>query len=220
MDLHNGASEPRAAESGLAEEIHEEDQPAQAANNDIQPEGDDELLRDVDHSIHSEPVVEDEAPLEPIALVDGEPEGDEQSTVDEELSHGDLDFDQEPISAMSAGDTEAIRGEQDPQEKLLNMPPYLVSPLASSSSDQVNMITVVLRSSGDKTRDVLRLRRIHGTVMSYPGYDRFAFQVYERGRGYIVEFPNFTTGLCPELIAKLNQLVGSENIRVEPILFQ
>jgi hypothetical protein len=81
------------------------------------------------------------------------------------------------------------------------------------------MITVVLRASGDKTRDVLRLRRIHGTIMSYPGNDRFAFQVFERGRGYLVEFPNFTTGMCNELVSKLRMLVGSENVRVEPITF-
>lgn len=99
-------------------------------------------------------------------------------------------------------------------------PPYLVSPLASSNRDQVQMVTVVLRGSSDKTRDVLRLRRIHGTIMSYPGIDRFAFQVFERSRGYLVEFPNFTTGVCPELITKLKLLVGVENVRVEPITFQ
>jgi hypothetical protein len=82
------------------------------------------------------------------------------------------------------------------------------------------MITVVLRSTEDKTRDVLRIRRIHGTLMSYPGNDRFAFQVYERGRGYQVEFPNFTTGLCAELVSRLNLLLGSENVRVEKITFQ
>jgi DNA polymerase-3 subunit alpha len=100
------------------------------------------------------------------------------------------------------------------------VPPYLVSPLAAPLRDQVHMITVVLRASSDKTRDVLRLRRIHGTIMSYPGNDRFAFQVYERGRGYLVEFPNFTTGACPELLSRLKLLVGVENVRFEPLLFQ
>ena len=61
----------------------------------------------------------------------------------------------------------------------------------------MHMITVMVRSSGDKTRDVLRLRRIHGTIMSYPGNDRFALHVFERGRGYLLEFPNFTTGGLP-----------------------
>jgi hypothetical protein len=64
------------------------------------------------------------------------------------------------------------------------------------------------------------MRRIHGIVMSYPGDDRFAFQVFERSQGYLVEFPNFTTGLCSELITTLGRLIGPENVRVEKITFQ
>jgi DNA polymerase-3 subunit alpha len=109
-------------------------------------------------------------------------------------------------------------GEQ--KESIVSMPPYLVSPRSSSPTDQVHMITVVLRTTGDKTRDVLRMRRIHGTVMSHPGNDRFAFHVYERKHGYLVEFPNFTTGYSPDLITELNTLVGSDNVRVESITFQ
>jgi hypothetical protein len=104
-------------------------------------------------------------------------------------------------------------------EPPIMLPPYLISPVPGAG-EQVRMITVVLRSSGDKTRDVLRLRRIHGTVMSYPGNDRFAFHVFERNRGYLLEFPNFTTGVCQELISRLQFLVGPDNVRVEPITFQ
>jgi hypothetical protein len=86
--------------------------------------------------------------------------------------------------------------------------------------EAIHMITVALRPTEDKTRDVLRIRRLHGTLMSYPGSDRFAFQVFERGHGYLVEFPNFTTGLCPELLSRLQLVVGSENVRVERIMLQ
>ena len=82
------------------------------------------------------------------------------------------------------------------------------------------MITVVFRTTGDKTRDVLRLRRIHGIITSYPGNDRFAFHVFERGRGYLLEFPNHAVGFCPELHARLAALIGAENLRVEKITFQ
>ena len=119
-----------------------------------------------------------------------------------------------PLLAVSPVD------KKEQADNVVNLPPYLVPPNSASTTDQVHMITVVVRTIGDKTRDVLRMRRIHGTVMSYPGNDRFAFYVYERGRGYLVEFPNFTTGYCPELISKLNLLVGPENVRVEPITFQ
>jgi DNA polymerase-3 subunit alpha len=82
------------------------------------------------------------------------------------------------------------------------------------------MLTVILRSSNDKARDVLRLRRIHGIILSYPGNDRFALQVYERGRFFLLEFPNLACGVCQELLDRLAKLVGAENIRLEKITFQ
>jgi DNA polymerase-3 subunit alpha len=99
---------------------------------------------------------------------------------------------------------------------------YLVPPITMVEEDDgtVRMLTIALRSTGDKTRDVLRLRRIHGMITSYPGNDRFAFHVFERGRGYLLEFPNFTAGLNPELLERLRSLVGAENLRLETITFQ
>jgi DNA polymerase-3 subunit alpha len=97
---------------------------------------------------------------------------------------------------------------------------YILPPAAPEDAETVYMITVILRSSGDKTRDSLKVRRIHGLASSFPGNDRFALKVYERNRGYLVEFPNFTTQYCPELVSMLNLLVGQENVHVEPITFQ
>jgi hypothetical protein len=96
---------------------------------------------------------------------------------------------------------------------------YILPPPLPREGETIFMITVVFRSTGDKARDVLRMRRTYGIASAYPGEDRLAFQVFERGRGYLVEFPNFTTGWSPELVARLNFLVGSENVRIEPITF-
>jgi DNA polymerase-3 subunit alpha len=112
-------------------------------------------------------------------------------------------------------------GAEPASERPMGLPPYLVSPTPPvEQHGEARMVTVVLRSSGDKTRDVLRLRRIHGILMSYPGEDRFALQVYERGRFFLLEFPNFSCGICQELLDRLSQLVGRENIRVESLRFQ
>ena len=81
------------------------------------------------------------------------------------------------------------------------------------------MVRVVLRSSGDRARDILRIRRIYGMLISYPGTDRFAFYVIENGRGYLMEIPNDTTGLSEELSARLSNIVGVENVQVEPITY-
>jgi DNA polymerase-3 subunit alpha len=82
------------------------------------------------------------------------------------------------------------------------------------------MVTVILRPSGDSGRDLRRISRLHGTFISYPGRDRFAFQIYEQGRGHLIEFPNDTTHLCVDLLAIILEAIGEENLRVEPILYQ
>ena len=111
--------------------------------------------------------------------------------------------------------------EKKQEQVVENLPPYLISPIPSVPEEgAVHMVTIAFRTTGDKTRDVLRLRRIHGIITSYPGNDRFSFHVFERGRGYLLEFPNYTIGYCPELITRLSQLIGPDNIRVERITFQ
>jgi hypothetical protein len=82
------------------------------------------------------------------------------------------------------------------------------------------MVTVILRPTGDPHRDIRRISRLHGTFISHPGKDRFAFQIFEEGRGHLIEFPNDSTHLCAELAAIIKEAVGEENLRVEPILYQ
>ncbi len=91
---------------------------------------------------------------------------------------------------------------------------------AAASEEGPCMVTVVLRSGGDKSRDVLRLRRVHGLLVSSPGRDRFSFLLFEAGHTYSIEFPNNTTGMRAEVLQKLKEMVGEENILIEPIKFQ
>jgi DNA polymerase-3 subunit alpha len=88
-----------------------------------------------------------------------------------------------------------------------------------SPSDRY-MLTLILRSTGDKERDARRLRRVHGALTSSPGQDRFAFRVFEASRSYYLEFPNSTTGYTPDLHRQLLQLLGAGSIQVEPLRIQ
>jgi DNA polymerase-3 subunit alpha len=99
------------------------------------------------------------------------------------------------------------------------LPSYIVSPQTSSDPEAVQMVTIILRSSQDKVRDNLRIRQIYGTLIAFPGNDRFALHVFERGHGYLIEFPNFTTKICPELISRLNRFIPADQLRVEPVTF-
>ena len=81
-------------------------------------------------------------------------------------------------------------------------------------------ITVMLRPTGDKERDKRRIKTIFGTLISFHGRDRFSFQIFENGSGHLIDFPNDTTRVCPEMLERLKKLMGEENWRVEEITFQ
>lgn len=108
----------------------------------------------------------------------------------------------------------------DKSKAAIALPTYIVAPLDHTDGDTVNILTITLRPTGDSVRDNVRIRQIYGTLIAYPGSDRFAFQVFERGKGYLIEFPNFTTGVCPELLARLKLFISPEHCQVEPIRFQ
>jgi DNA polymerase-3 subunit alpha len=79
------------------------------------------------------------------------------------------------------------------------------------------MVIITIQSSGDKIRDVRRLRRIHGMLVSCPGKDHFTFHVHENNRFFLLDFPNESIGLSSDLLGKLVTLVGENNVRVETI---
>jgi DNA polymerase-3 subunit alpha len=100
------------------------------------------------------------------------------------------------------------------------VPPLPVGEASTDADSEPRMVTVILRSSTDKPRDVRRLKRIYNVLRSYPGPDKFSFLVFESGRRFLMDFPNDTTGISSELIRKLIDLVGEGNVSVEPIKLQ
>lgn len=101
--------------------------------------------------------------------------------------------------------------------------PSLYIPLAQEEKDKEHppqQITVMLRSTGDKERDKRRIKTIYGTLISFHGRDRFSFQIYENGKGHLIDFPNDTTRVCTEVLDRLKKLMGEESWRVEEITFQ
>ncbi|HEY71044.1 MAG TPA: DNA polymerase III subunit alpha [Anaerolineae bacterium] len=97
--------------------------------------------------------------------------------------------------------------------------PGFVPTNAFSPSDR-RRLTIALRATGDKKRDTLRMRRVHGLLNSYPGNDSFSFHVIESKRQYLLEFPSFSTGCCPELLSQLSDLLGEDSVRIEPAVGQ
>jgi DNA polymerase-3 subunit alpha len=85
--------------------------------------------------------------------------------------------------------------------------------------DSTYLITVILKNRGDTMRDKLRLRQIYGTLISFPGRDRFTFQIIENDQAHLLEFPNASTKVSKALITQLRDMLGRENVQVEKYLF-
>jgi hypothetical protein len=103
------------------------------------------------------------------------------------------------------------------------IPPSIYVPLAKEDKDKEHppqQITMILRSTGEKDHDRRRIKTIYGTLISFHGKDRFSFQIFENGSGYLIDFPNDTTRVCPEMLERLKKLIGEESWRVEEITFQ
>ena len=103
----------------------------------------------------------------------------------------------------------------------IQRPPVIIAPIINPTggkkSSSRQLITIILKASGEKERDVRRMKRIHGLLNSFPGDDRFCFLLFERGHQHLLDFPNDTTAANQELLNKLVELVGHENVQVEPV---
>lgn len=107
------------------------------------------------------------------------------------------------------------------------LPAKMVSPRPAEEkrprrqkSEDAHMVTVILRASGEKERDIRRLKCVHGLLRSSPGNDHFCFYIFENGHRHLLDFPNDTTGVNSQLIERLVELVGNDNVQVEALKLQ
>jgi len=125
----------------------------------------------------------------------------------------------QPIRTEAATET-AVLERPSSQNPIGEMPPLIVAPRVAESrlrdpNAETHMVTVVLKATGEKERDVRRLKRVHGLLRANPGSDHFCLMIHENGSRHFLDFPNDTTGVNPDLLNKLVELVGSENVQVE-----
>ena len=166
------------------------------------------------------------APVEAQASEEQAEEPQEKgSLIEEALSLAEEFQEVQQLHEIIAGETgsDAASAAAEPGEVIAeSISPSVpaLSGLPAMDGDDIRMITVIMRPALGRIRDGLLMRRIFGKLISYPGFDRFAFHIFEDGRGYLLDFPNYTTRLNPDLIVELHDLMGQENIRIETITFQ
>jgi hypothetical protein len=98
----------------------------------------------------------------------------------------------------------------------------LYSPIAKEgdTSNRSQQITVHWYSTSNRERDKRRIKLVYSTLISFYGRDKFTFQIFENGKGHLIDFPNDTTRVCPELLSRLKKILGEENWRIEEITFE
>ena len=76
-------------------------------------------------------------------------------------------------------------------------------------------LRITLPRSHDQEQDIRLLGQIYDLLQQYPGEDRFSLYVRNGKHRVQLDFPNSTTGYCPELHQALSALVGPEHIQVD-----
>lgn len=115
---------------------------------------------------------------------------------------------------------EELEQAEERREAVINS---MYVPLVKENKDKEHppqQITIMLRPTGDRDRDKRRIKTLYGTLISHHGRDKFSFQIFENGNGHLIDFPNDTTRIGPELFERLKKLMGEEGWRVEEITFQ
>ena len=76
-------------------------------------------------------------------------------------------------------------------------------------------LRVVIQRTQDGRSDARRIGDAHRLLQSYAGDDRFVFLVTGGSNGnYELAFPNDTTQICDELIARLQNLLGPQAVHL------
>ena len=74
-------------------------------------------------------------------------------------------------------------------------------------------LRVTIERTGDGHIDARRVGDAHRLLRSFHGSDRFTFYVTGGGNGsYEFDFPNDTTLICDELLARLRSLLGPQAV--------
>lgn len=87
---------------------------------------------------------------------------------------------------------------------------------SDTKKDEFRMMTIILRANRNESdRGRMQMKRVVNVLRSYPGKDKFGLMIFENGKRVDLEFPNDTTGYCSELMQRLKEMVGEDNVQVK-----
>jgi DNA polymerase-3 subunit alpha len=124
---------------------------------------------------------------------------------------------EEQQSVEKESDAEEPEATSQSFEELRKIMPTYLKEEEPEPERAPRLITVSLKPNGSLERDKRRLKNIHGVLISFPGRDRFSLQIYEGNKGHMIDFPNDTTKICPQMLSRLKTVLGNEDWRIEEI---
>ncbi len=117
----------------------------------------------------------------------------------------------DPVAPAPAASAPAPTSRHQRVEPAWTAPPPPEDPPAPPST-----LYITLRCSGDNTRDFERLSQIHLLLKQEPGDDSFVVVLEGAGRQRTeLSFPNDHTRITPTLRQRVEEVVGSGNLRVQ-----
>jgi len=90
-------------------------------------------------------------------------------------------------------------------------------PAESGPSPRYQHLYITFRRTADQEQDKRRLSELYNLLVGYEGNDRFSFVMAGPNGKLQLDFPNASTGYCPNLANALDRLVGSRAVRVAPV---
>ena len=78
-------------------------------------------------------------------------------------------------------------------------------------------VTIQLRlvETPDAEDDVHQLRDAIKTMLEFPGEDKVNLAISTNGKQVLMELPRITTGHCPELLQRLEEMLGEGAVAVQ-----
>lgn len=122
------------------------------------------------------------------------------------------------VAATAIKSEAEFKKKEEPDVTIASYYPKL--PKGTYEEKLPQQLTLILHSNGDSGRDRRRIKTLYGTLLSFHGKDKFSFQIFDNGKGHLIDFPNDTTRISPELLFRLNKLMGGEFWTIETITFK
>jgi len=86
---------------------------------------------------------------------------------------------------------------------------------AKQPPQSTRRLTVTISQGGNKAGDIASLHKLRDAIKDYPGDDEVNLRVISNGKATKLKLPDIRADCCPQLLERLEGLVGKDGVQVE-----